>query len=93
MGRSRPGGICGRCGERCYHCLAWNVGPSEGGGGRRNFTAFVAADDHEFSYQYRIEHAEQDLLHGNPLDLDRENRTEFMKPCAMPRIHSQSYFR
>lgn len=45
-----------------------------------------------FSYQYRIEHAEQDFLHGNLLDLDRENRTDFMKPCAMARIHSQSYF-
>jgi hypothetical protein len=36
-----------------------------------------------FSYQYRIEHAEQDLLHGNLLNLDRENRIDFMKPCAM----------
>jgi hypothetical protein len=27
------------------------------------------------------------------LDLDLENRTEFMKPCVMTGIHSQSYFR
>lgn len=29
----------------------------------------------------------------NLLDLDRENRTDFMKPCAMARIRSQSNFR
>uniref|UniRef100_A0A0A9BAC4 Uncharacterized protein n=1 Tax=Arundo donax TaxID=35708 RepID=A0A0A9BAC4_ARUDO len=26
-------------------------------------------------------------------NLHRENRTDFMKPCATAQIHSQSYFR
>lgn len=46
-----------------------------------------------FSYPHRIEHAEQNLLHVNPVNLDWENHTDFMKPCAMARIRSQPYFR
>lgn len=46
-----------------------------------------------FSYQYRIEHAEKKIFFmENLLDLDRENRTDFMKPCVMARIRSQSNF-
>jgi hypothetical protein len=38
--------------------------------------------------RYRSQRKEE-LLHGNPLHLDRKNHIDFMKPCAMARIHSQ----
>ena len=45
-----------------------------------------------FSYPYRIEHAEQNLLHGKPALFRSGKSYGFMKPCAMARIRSQSYF-
>jgi hypothetical protein len=38
--------------------------------------------------RYRSQRKEE-LFHGNPLHLDQKNRIDFMKPCAMARIHSQ----
>lgn len=47
-----------------------------------------------FSYPYRIEHAKPNLLRGKPASLFRSGKSYgFMKPCAMARIRSQSYFR
>jgi hypothetical protein len=46
-----------------------------------------------FSYLYRIEHAEPNLLHVKPAWFRSGESYGFMKPCAMARIRIQSYFR
>ena len=45
-----------------------------------------------FAYPYRIEHAEPNLLHAKPALFRLGKSYGFMKPSAMARIRSQSYF-
>ncbi|KAI4347828.1 hypothetical protein L6164_008607 [Bauhinia variegata] len=46
-----------------------------------------------FSYPYQIEHAKPNLLHRKPALFRSGKLYNFMKPCAMARIRSQTYFR